>query len=82
MTKPVEITGIDLCRLLGVSLQALSDPAKREIVVLGERRERYRLEAKTSAVPILRLIPSMIGSYQDAGNLADSQIQRRVAASG
>jgi phage terminase Nu1 subunit (DNA packaging protein) len=43
-----DVTTADLCRLLGVSRQSLSDLAKRGIVLRGEKRGTYALEASVS----------------------------------
>jgi phage terminase Nu1 subunit (DNA packaging protein) len=43
-----EVTTAELCRLLGVSRQSISDLAKRAVVVRAAKRGCYKLEASVS----------------------------------
>jgi phage terminase Nu1 subunit (DNA packaging protein) len=48
MDDDTKVTSADLCRVLGVTREALSDFAKRGIIERGKARGTYQLEASVA----------------------------------
>jgi hypothetical protein len=68
--RPVEVRAVDLCSLLGVPREALSDLAKRGIIVKGEKRGSYLLQP--SVIRYCQHLRSQMASPND-GDVAVKQ---------